>query len=374
MTKQIIKIFACLIFIGWTCNQSSFGAEPIVVGRTLDLSAALRSYGEAKRDGADAFITKLNAAGGIGGRPIELVTLDDKYSPSLTVENLRKIAKENRPVAFLGLFGVPTVAAALPVLAELKIPTVGLTSGTNAVRQPFNRYAFPVRASYADEASKLVGHFKSTGISKISIVYMDNPFGESLKNALILALKDSGMSAAEFKIDIAGKTSPSVVPAAVANTPQALFIATTAQVAVPLFDELKKTTYRGATYGFSTLDASTVTKLLGPKAVGLGLSQVFPIPQGIRLKIVDEYIQAIKALGRGAPNFYGLEGFIEAKVLAEGLKKAGRNPTPEALVKALETLRDLDIGGYNVTYTPEVHRGSSFVEVDVINSKGEISR
>lgn len=89
---------------------------------------------------------------------------------------------------------MPTVAAALPVLNELKIPVVGLTSGTDSVRQPLNCYAFSVRAGYADEASKLVSHLKSTGITKISVIFMANPFGESLKNALALALKDSLLS------------------------------------------------------------------------------------------------------------------------------------------------------------------------------------
>ncbi len=85
-------------------------------------------------------------------------------------------------------------------------------------------------------------------------------------------------------------------------------------------------------------------------------------------------MQAANALGRGTPNFYGLEGFIEAKILAEGLKRAGKNPTPISLLSALETFKDLDLGGYNVSYTPDSHKGSGFVEVDVINSSGDLAR
>jgi branched-chain amino acid transport system substrate-binding protein len=116
-------------------------AEPIVVGRSLALSGPLKGYGEAKRDGGDAYVAKINAAGGVGGRSIELVTLDDAYAPTTTVANLKQLAAERKPTAFLGLFGVPTVAAALPVLLDLKIPAVGLTSGTDALRKPLNRYA-----------------------------------------------------------------------------------------------------------------------------------------------------------------------------------------------------------------------------------------
>jgi branched-chain amino acid transport system substrate-binding protein len=310
----------------------------------------------------------------VGGRQIELVTLDDAYLPATTVENLKKITAERRPVAFLGLFGVPTSAAAIPALLELKIPVVGLSTGTDAVRTPLNRYVFPVRASYADEARKLVSHVKIANITKISVIYMDNPFGISLKDALLTALKDAGLTAKVFKVDVPGKEAASAAALATADAPQAVFLATLATVGVPVFTEVKKTTFRGAVYGFSPLDATAVTKMLGPKAHGLGISQVFPIPSGARLKIVAEYVQAVKDLGRGAPSFYGIEGYIEAKVLVEGLRRAGPQPSPASLVKGLETLNDLDVGGFFVSYKPNAHSGSNFVEIDVINSVGDIAR
>lgn len=146
------------------------------------------------------------------------------------------------------------------------------------------------------------------------------------------------------------------------------------QAAVPVLTEIKKTSFHGALYTFSPVDTSTITKQLGEKANGLAITQVVPIPNGIRVKVVSGYVQALKDLGRGTPSFYGLEAFIEAKVLVEGLKHAGQNPSPASLVKSLETLRDLDLGGYYVSYKPDAHTGSLFVEVNVINSYGEIKR
>jgi branched-chain amino acid transport system substrate-binding protein len=182
------------------------------------------------------------------------------------------------------------------------------------------------------------------------------------------------LTAKVFKVDAAGKEAASVAALATAEGPQAIFLATLAAVGVSVFSEIKKTPFRGAMYGFSPLDATAVTKSLGAKAHGLGISQVFPIPSGVRLKIVAEYLQAVKDLGRGTPSFYGIEAYVEAKVLVEGLRRAGPQPTPASLVKGLETLRDLDVGGFFVSYKPEVHNGSSFVEIDVINSLGDIAR
>lgn len=352
----------------------AYAADTIVVGRSLSLSGPLKSYGEAKRDGGDAYINKVNAAGGVNGKKIELVTLDDVYTPATTVENLKKISTDRKPTAFLGLFGVPTVAAALPVLLELKVPAIGLTSGTDALRTPLNRYAFPVRASYADEARKLVNHVKTVNITKVNVIYTTNPFGESVKNTLLAALKDAGINAKTFKVDPAGTDAAEAARLANTDEPQAIFMTMLSQAAIPVLMEVKKTSFRGAFYTFSPVDTSTITKQLGEKANGLAITQVVPIPNGVRIKVVSEYIQALTELGRGTPSFYGLEAFIEAKVMVEGLKRAGANPTPASLVKSLETLRDFDLGGYYVTYKPEAHTGSLFVEVNVINSFGEVKR
>jgi branched-chain amino acid transport system substrate-binding protein len=349
-------------------------AGNIVIGRSLALSGALKTYGEAKRDGGDAYIKKINDAGGVGGKTIEVITLDDVYLPANIVSNLKKLAVENKPVAFLNLFGVPTVAAALPVLLELKIPAVGLTSGADAVRTPHNPYAFPVRASYADEARKLANHVKTLNISKISVVYSANPFGEALKKALEAAFKDSDLTAKAYPLDPAGTDVAKVATQAISGEPQAIFLATLSGLAVPMITEMKKASYGGTLYGFSAIDATVVTKQLGERAYGLGISQVFPIPTGARLKVVAEYVQAMKDLGRGTPSFYGLEAYIEAKVLVEGLKRAGSNPTPASLTRSLETMNDYDAGGYFVSYKPGAHAGGNFVEITVINSIGAVTR
>ena len=374
MNKPLLMAAVSLLTTFQMASAPAFAAGPIVVGRSLALSGPLQSYGEAKRDGGDAYIAKVNAAGGVNGATIELVTLDDAYAPARTVENLKKIAAEHKPAAYLGLFGVPTIAAALPVLLELKIPAVGLTSGTDALRKPLNRYAFPVRASYADEARKLVSHVKIMSVTKLSVIYSDNPFGQSVKDALLTALKEAGLTANAIKVDPAAKDAAASARLAVADQPQAIFLTMLSQAAVPVLTELTKTSFHGALYTFSPVDTSTVTKQLGTKAHGLAISQVVPIPSGMRVRVVAEYLEALKALGRGTPSFYGLEAFIEAKVLVEGLKRAGPAPTPASLVKALETMHDFDLGGYYVSYKPEAHTGSLFVEIDVINSAGVVTR
>jgi branched-chain amino acid transport system substrate-binding protein len=355
-------------------SAKALAADTIVIGRSLPLSGPLKAGGEAKRDGADAYIQKINAAGGVNGKQIKIVTLDDVYTPAKTVENIKKIVADDKPTAFMSLFGLPTVAAALPVLEALKMPAVGMSSGADGVRKPLNRYAFPVRASFADESRKIVSHIKITGVTKIGVVYQDIPYGVGVKNTFVAALKEVGLDAEVVALDAGAKNSAEAARLAGVNKPQAIFLAMLPIATVALLPELTKTSFSGSLYSLSPTDASVIAKQLGNKARGLAISQVVPIPYGTNPPVVSEYKQALKDLGRGTPSFFGLEAFIEAKILVEGLKRAGSDPTPASLVKSLETFRELDVGGFFISYTPTAHTGSTFVEVDVINASGVLMR
>ena len=128
-------------------------------------------------------------------------------------------------------------------------------------------------------------------------------------------------------------------------------------------------------YAFSPVDASVLTKELGKDASGLGISQIVPLPSSIQSKVAKEYMDALKDLGRGTPSFYGLEAFIEAKVLVAGLRRAGKDAgDPEAVARALEGLGEYDAGGFIVNYSREAHRGGQFVELTVIGSRGTVIR
>jgi ABC-type branched-subunit amino acid transport system substrate-binding protein len=366
------------VFVGLVAAASNvYAADPIQIGRSLALTGPLAPYCEAKRDGADAYIEKINKSGGINGRQIVLTTLDDAYDPKKVAANIRSIAAEKRPAAFLGLFGVPTVAAALPVIEELRIPAVGLTSGSLALRTPLKRYVFPVRASYADEAAYIVRHIKTLSFEKVAIIHQDNPFGELVRDSLVNAFVVAGIkTAVDIKIAANGSDAETAVEAAAASKPEAMFLAMLSNAAAPTMRVIKKRGLAGISlYAFSAVDASLLTKELGKDASGLGISQVVPMPNSIQTKVAKEYMDALKALGRGTPSFYGLEAFIEAKVLVAGLRRAGKDAgDPEAVARALEGLGEYDAGGFIVNYGRDAHRGGQFVELTVIGSRGTVIR
>jgi branched-chain amino acid transport system substrate-binding protein len=372
MKMSISKIY--LLGVAGLVVAQVTTAQSIIVGRSLPLTGPLKTVAEFKRDGGDAYIHKVNLAGGMNGLKIELVTMDDAYKPENTVANLRKITTEYKPIAFLNLLRLPNESNSIPILDELKVPAVGISSATDALRTKFNSYGFPVRAGFVDEARKLVSHVKVIGVSKIALIYQDVPLGLSLKGKTESALKQANLDSKSFMLDAEAKDIVAVARQVTQLQPQAIFLGLLTPVAVSMIFELKKLSYKGAIYTFSSTDANVVAKLLGKDAVGLAIAQVVPVPNGPRVKIVSEYLEAMKVLGHGVPSPLGLEAYIEAKVLVEGIRRAGRNLTASSLVKALDTLKDHDLGGFYVNYSRTEHVGSIFVEVNVISAKGELIR
>lgn len=350
------------------------GAIP--VGRSLPLTGALTSYGIAKKIGGDAYIERVNREGGIRGRRIVLTTMDDRYDPAETLKNIRALDSAG-VVAMLGIFGVPSVAAALPVVEQLRLPSVGLTSGAAAVRDPVRRFSFPVRASYADEAAAMARHFNSLQLKRVIIVRQINPFGNSVADTMIAALDGAGLKpVADLQLKIDGSNTKEVV-AKLATSEQVnvVFLAMQSGVAAPLIDAMRSGAVQvGADiFSVSAVDTTVLANTLKDKARGVAISQIVPLTQPT-LPLVREYQRDLKAIDGGTPSFYGLEGYVEAKILVEGLRRAGVVLTRDALVTALESLGSYDVGGMVVTYGPGKREGSRFVDLTMVSRNGTLVR
>ncbi|HPT55221.1 MAG TPA: ABC transporter substrate-binding protein [Casimicrobium sp.] len=361
------SLAACAAF-----TLSGIATAEIVIGRTLPLTGAFATYGIAKRDGADALIARINREGGVNGQLLRVETLDDTYLPAKTVANLKQLADQQRPVAFLGLFGVPTIAAAIPVITELKVPTVGLTSGTAALRANYNPYIFPVRASYAEEAKSIVTHLKLIGLTQVAIIQQDLPFGQATRDTFVAALTAAGITTfTEHKVSASGDTAAVAVEQMKKTNPQAVFLAMLSNAAVPVLKEMSKQVRGVSSYAFSPIDTTLVMKQTEGAAKGLGVTQIVPIPTGASMLVVRDYLRDLEALKRGEPSFYSFEAYLEAAVLVEGIKRSGSAaPSAAALIRALETMNPYDNRGFTVRYNNRSHEGSRYVDLTVIGRNG----
>jgi ABC-type branched-subunit amino acid transport system substrate-binding protein len=350
-------------------------ADKILLGQAAVFSGPAAQLGIQMRNGIKSYFDYVNAAGGVHGRKLELVTEDDRYEQPVAPAASKKLIEEHRVFALLGYVGTPTGVAHLPVVTQAKVPLVGMFTGAEVLRVPFNRYVFHVRASYYDETEKIVEQVLSTGGRKISVFYQDDAYGEAGRKGTELALERRKM-----KIHSQGTVERNTVKveaaakAIHASQPDAVVMVSAYTSIAAFVRAMQKQGSAATFYNVSFVGSKALADALGKDGTGVAISQVVPFPWGTAVPVVKEYQQLAKKAGYTDYNFSALEGFLTAKVMVEGLRRAGKNPTREGLVDALERMNDVDLGGFWISYSPKNHTGSKFVDLTIISRDGKFLR
>ncbi|KQU83553.1 ABC transporter substrate-binding protein [Variovorax sp. Root318D1] len=372
-TKIHLLASALAAFVVGLSPAAQAQTKPLLIGQTYVQTGPLASLSPEPVMGVRAMLNALNANGGINGRPVELRQLDDAYDPAKGAENVKTFVKEGA-VGILMPIGTSSSVGALKAANELKIPVIGPYTGAGPVTK-FSEYNFPVRISFDEEYSRIVNHLFTIGLSRIAFAHNDNPGARSAlestqkfiaergeKMAGSVAIKNDGSDAAERAAELA-KLKPKAVVLAVTNDVAAKFI----------------TAYRAAGgetafYSFSFLNGQKLFQDIKKDAAGVVISQVVPYPWNSAMPLIAEYQAAMKKIGATEFSYASLEGYVAAKVMVEGLKRAGPNPTPDSLQKGLESFKTLDIGGIAVSYRPGEHRGLTFSELSMLKADGRYLR
>lgn len=347
--------------------------DTILIGQSAALSGPAEELGKEMKAGAQAYFDVVNKSGGINGRKIKLVSLDDGYEPEKAAANTKKLIEEERVLALFGYVGTPTSNAALPIFTGAKVPFIGAFTGAQSLREPFNRYVFNVRASYFDETEQIVGHLVQQGIKDIAVFYQNDAYGKAG-----LAGVERAMAKRNLKIAASGTverntTDVAAAVATLAKSKTGAIIMISAYKSCAAF--IKSMRLAGALqqyWNVSFVGSKALATELGDDGRGVQISQVVPFPWSDVNPIVRDYQKRI-----GGPekySFTSLEGYVAAKVLVEGLKRAGKNPTRESLVDGLASMGRFDLGGFSVTYTPTDHNGSNFVDLTIISRGGTFKR
>ena len=347
--------------------------KPLLIGQTYVQTGPLASLSPEPLVGVRAMLTALNAHGGINGRPVELRQLDDAYDPAKGAENVKTFAKDGA-VGILMPIGTSSSIGALKAANELKIPVVGPYTGAGPVTK-FSDYNFPVRISFDEEYSRIVNHLFTIGLSRIAFAHNDNPGARSAmestqkfiaergeKMAGSVAIKNDGSDAAERAAELAKLK------------PKAVVLAATNDVAAKFITAYRATGGETAFYSFSFLNGQKLFQDIRKDAAGVVISQVVPYPWNSAMPVIAEYQAAMKKIGATEFSYASLEGYVAAKVMVEGLKRAGTSPTPDSLQKGLESFKTLDIGGIAVSYRPGEHRGLTFSELSMLKADGRYLR
>ena len=352
------------------------GEKRILLGQSAALTGPAAQLGLQLNRGARIFFERLNADGGVNGRQVELKALDDGYEPERCVANTEALLTKDKVFALFGYVGTPTSLAALPLVNAAGVPFFGAFTGAEALREPFSRNVFHVRASYFDETALIVKQLTSLGLTRIAVFRQNDSYGQAGLDGVQRALKTSNLQ--PTAVGLVERNSVDVAAAVktiVASKPDAVVQIGAYKGCAAFVREARKAGYGGTFYNVSFVGTQALADELGKDATGVVISQVMPFPFSTTTAISREYLDAVKRTGGDAtPNYSSMEGYVGAKVLAEGLRRAGGNPTRETLVNALEGLQRFDTGGYLVSFAPRNHRGSAFVELSLLTGDGKVRR
>ncbi len=348
-------------------SQSAAGA--IMIGQSTPLSGINKELGEDIRDGANALFKKVNDAGGVNGRRIELISLDDANDIKRAEANTRTLIEQNNALALFGYGSATLSRPALPLVEGAKLTFFAPFTGAESMRK-FNRYVYNHRASYADELERIVEHYATFGLKRFAILHFDDPVGQENMAAVDRALKARNLTAVAVaavprkEIDL----TPSVNMVLKA-TPDVI-ITTTLYKTTSDFVKLARGQGSNAQFVSTSFAGSTaLANELGKNGIGVAMAQVVPSPMKASISVVREYQQALVALiGRKEFSFTSLESYIAAKALVEGIRRAGPNPSREALLKALDTLAGFDAGGFTISFSPTNHNGSRYVDLTILGA------
>ncbi|UIF91668.1 ABC transporter substrate-binding protein [Cupriavidus sp. UYPR2.512] len=364
--------------LGWAAQTAL--AEPgvtrntIRIGQSAGVTGPVAGSVKEQIAGAQVYLRTINASGGVAGRRIELVTLDDGFDAKRTPDNVRKLIDEDKVFALFMVRGTPQNESILPIIAAQKVPLVAPLTGAITLHRPVNRYVFNVRAKYQDEVARAINHLATSGMSRIGIFYANDGFGRDVLEGYSTALQARGVqpaATASFARPM-GDITQSVAAMNKAN-PQAVLVIGSGSEAARIIRELRRAGSEAQFVTLSNNAADSFIRELGDDARGLIITQVVPGTNSSQMTLASEYRSLAKQQGV-EPSNAGMEGFMSAKVLVEGLRRAGPDLTRERLVTALEGMRDYDLGGILISYSAERHTGSSFVEMSIVSSTGKLIR
>ena len=345
----------------------------LIIGQSAPTSGVMAASMQGALEGQQMAFDEVNKKGGINGRTLKLVILDDGFDPNRTLENARTLVEQQGAIALFGLVGTAQTAIVLPYLVEKKVPLISAYTGSPALRIKPNRYFFTTQASYIDELVKMTRNLVATQNTRIAVVYQDNEFGKLLQPlAEKIITAEGGIAIGSRPLAVTGADALAVAQSLSSLQPQGV-IMLVAGPAVVAYVRANRAALGVPIYALSLSLNSALLNALGEDARGLAISRATPYPWNGITPLPKAFAQQMQRIGKPIDYDHYL-GYINGRVLIEGLRKAGNNLTPEGLTQGMEKLSQLDLGGFRLNYSPQNHHGSNFVEITIVGPGGKFIR
>lgn len=355
-------------------SQDGVGRTQILLGQ----SGEIGDKGVAKENtgGANAYFAAINRQGGVFGRKIELKSYEDGRDAKRVIENTERLVTQDKVFALFGYRSTPSVEAVIPILTREKVPMIAPFSGSKSLRIPHNPMIFHMRASYHQEAVALIQHTLTLGMRRIALLSQDDSFGANGMEGFKDALAKAGVEPVAVSM-FPRKTSDvqaSVATIAAAN-PQAVAMACGAKGCIDFIKQMRALGLRPQFLTLSNLNSNDIVQTLGEDGRSLVMTQVIPHPWSQAVPLTREFQQILKDNAPTVPISYSsFEGFMAAKLVVAALRSAGPDLNRAKFIGALESMNNLDLGGFRIHFSKEDHQGSNYVDISMISSNGKYVR
>jgi ABC-type branched-subunit amino acid transport system substrate-binding protein len=341
-------------------EERGVAGQEIVIGMSNALTGPAAALGSGVKEGAMVYFNKLNNAGGVNGRRIRVISYDDGYEPKRTVENTNKLVNEDKVFALFGYVGTPTSTAILPIINKEKMLYWAPFTGAEFLRTPVTRTIFNVRGSYFDEAETQVEYLTGKmGKKKIGLFIQNDAYGLSVKGGVVKALKKRGRElTGEGTYERNTENVEAGLSALKALNPDAVIMVGTYKAMAAFIKKAKAQGFNPVFLNVSFVGTAALVRELGSAGEGVIVTQVMPSPRDSALPIVQQYRKDMKAAGHADLDYTDLEGYIDAVIFAEALKKTASPLTRESFIAAAEGL-NASAGGLSFSFSSSNHQAMS---------------
>jgi branched-chain amino acid transport system substrate-binding protein len=358
---------------GGHCSDVGVTDSEIRIGQFAAQTGPASELGKRMQLGIQAYFGAVNAAGGIHGRKLALVSRDDGYEPEKSAAAAKALIDEDKVFALIGSVGTATTLAALPAINAANIPLIGPVSGAQALREPFNRNIFHVRAGFFDETEHIVQQLSTVGVKKVAVFYQNDAYGKAGLDGVLRALAKRDLKPV---VVVTAERNSVEVAAPLAEilkaNPEAVVQISAYRASAAMIKQARAKAYSGQFFNVSFVGSKALADELGDASSGVSISQVTPFPYTPSSVIVREYQQRMTEAGHKDFDFSSMEGYLAAKVLVEGLRRAGTKALSRAsLITALESLQDVNFGGFTVNFSAKSHEGSKQVDLTTLGRGGK---
>jgi branched-chain amino acid transport system substrate-binding protein len=371
--RRALASLACTSLAApWTAWAAEEAQGPVKISQSIALSGPLGDLGQAMHQGAQVCFAAVNAQGGVHGRKIVLETLDDGYDVKRAVANVGTFLGNKDTFALFNCMGTPMIEAMLPQVIESGVPFFAPFTGAKLARPKGVRNILNIRASYSDEAEQMVQHLTTIGIKRIGIAYQNNAFGKEVFDSVHAAMQKQQLNPlGTVNVESNGSDAATASSKLVQVEPETVIVVLAGKPALDFIKAFRAQRRGVPLYAFSVMGAAATLRAIGDDAVGVAVTQVVPSPGSPAVAVVRDFHAAWKAAeAKLEPSHLALEGYINARVFVEALKKTGRNLTRERFIDSTWALKRTDLGGFDVAFSEPGKGASRFVELTMLGRGG----